>query len=386
VDDSRVDTPEADGPSEPRNGRELRARRRALTAELACAALLPATWLAQQALAIRPDLVERVYARTLFPPVARALGAVSALSPVSLAEVLLGALGLWLAIGVVRFVRSLGRTGPARAVGRGLLRLAALSGVLYLVFVAAWGLNHQRLPFAEVAGYDTAPPTTAELDELATALVDEVNRLRPLLEEDASGVSRLPHDEAELLELLCAAYDACGGLHPSLFAPPGVPRRPALSPVLSAWWISGIYSPFTAEAHVNAQIPESQVAFSIAHELAHSLGFARENEANYVAWLACSRSDDPTVRYSGYRSAAMRVLSALSVTAPERALELVTSLHPGVERDRGAISAFWQSKESVTTAAARGVNDAYLKSQGHAAGIESYGMFVDLLVAEQRPR
>ena len=56
--------------------------------------------------------------------------------------------------------------------------------------------------------------------------------------------------------------------------------------------ITGIYSPFTSEANVNILIPYTSVAYTIAHEMAHKIGIAYEDEANFIAYLACSKHSD----------------------------------------------------------------------------------------------
>jgi len=259
-----------------------------------------------------------------------------------------------------------------------------VAGLLYAGYLLTWGLNQQRVPFPEVAGYETSPPTEEELTALAEELIARINVLRPQLAEDAAGVSVQPHPPGELLRRVRRAFDGVAEVHPSLKAPPSTPKRPLLSPLMSAWWIAGIYSPFTAEAHVNRQLPAPQIAFTTAHELAHGLGFARENEANYVAWLACSRSEDPVLRYSALLQASRRVLGAIAAHDEQRARALVETLEPGVRRDQEAIVRFWTAAESLTTRLAQNVNDAYLKSQGQVHGIRTYGMFIDLLAAERR--
>ncbi len=353
--------------------------------ELACALLLPVGVLLQRLLAYWPDVVERVYSRAAFPPIVRALAAISSLVPFSLAEVVLLALLAWIALGIARSLRRLRTRTSARTLAlRLLLRAVAFAGVVYCAYLVTWGLNHQRRPFGDAAGYDRTPPSVEELALLARELVAETNRLRAGLEEDEHGVSRMPHSRGELTRLSRAAYARCSDVHPSLVAAPGVPKRPLASPLLSAWWISGIYSPFTAEAHVNTEQPEPEVAFSTLHELAHSLGFAREDEANFLAWLASSRSDDPVLRYSGASRSAHAVLRALSRSDLPLALELVATFDPGVVRDEAASEAFWTSRATAVTELASTVNDAYLKSQGQVHGVRSYGMFVDLLVAHRR--
>ena len=57
---------------------------------------------------------------------------------------------------------------------------------------------------------------------------------------------------------------------------------------------------------------------------------------------------------------------------------------PAVRRDIAAINEFWNRYRSKATRIATRVNDLYLKSQGAEAGVRSYGLVVDLLVAARR--
>lgn len=354
-------------------------------ARVACALLLPAGYAAQQLLGLAPELVERTYARGVQPVIARALGAVSGLVPFSLAELGLAALAAALVLGAVRTVRALRGGAPAlRALGGALLSLLALAGVLHTVYLATWGLCNQRQPFAAAAGLDLAPPTPDELADLADELVRRVNRLRPGLPEDADGVSLGAGSPREVARLAGEAWERCADLHPSLGPSPAVPKLPLISPLLSRFFIQGIYSPFTAEAHVNGETPRPDAGFAICHELAHGLGFARENEANFLAWLACSRTDDPALAYSGLCEVLPRVLSALAVVDTTRVARLGKQLDPGYTRDRRSAQEFWMGELSIATDVARKVNDQYLKSQGQTAGVRTYDLIVDLVVADWR--
>ena len=60
----------------------------------------------------------------------------------------------------------------------------------------------------------------------------------------------------------------------------------------------------------------------------------------------------------------------------------------GAERTLGADwqaeADFWQKYKTPVRAIGQRVNDAYLKSQGQTEGIRTYGMMVDLLIADHR--
>jgi len=351
--------------------------------------LLPAALLAQGLAAGHPGWIEEHYSQALFPRISSALASISRHSPVSLAELLILVLVFLIGVGVLRTLRqlSLSRSrGPGwlLIVFNGSLRLLALAGFLYTAYLASWGFNHHRQSFATVAGWEVERPTAGLMVELACQVTEDLNALRDKLEEDDQQVMRLGLDRRELERAAREAYGGLGTLHPSLKVAPGVPRRPIASPLMSASWITGIYSPFTAEAHINDEIPDAQLAFVTSHELAHSLGFAREDEANFLAYLACRESAEPALAYSGALAAWRYLSGALARIEPRRLLGVTERLSAPVVRDLTAINKFWTRERSSFTDFATEVNHNYLKSQGQAEGVATYGLVVDLLVEDWR--
>jgi hypothetical protein len=164
----------------------------------------------------------------------------------------------------------------------------------------------------------------------------------------------------------------------------GSPKLAVLSPLLSYLGIGGIFSPFTGEANVNATLPDWDLPFTAEHELAHQHGFAREDEANYVGYLACRDHPDRDFRYSGTFQAGLYALGALARADRAAYARLRVTLAPPLGRDLAALQAWRARYESRLGEVQDRVNDAYLKTQGQRAGIRSYGRMVDLLIAERR--
>jgi hypothetical protein len=250
-----------------------------------------------------------------------------------------------------------------------------------------WGLNHQRQPLAVAAGLDVSAASVEELRGLCLDLVDEVNGLRDHVKEDANGVMRLAAGPADALRRARLGYEGIeteyalldGGLA-------GRPKGLMLSAVMS--WIgpSGVYSPFTAEPNVNMELPHTEIPTTVCHEMAHRLGFAREDEANFIGYLAARRHPDVDFRYGGALEALSYALRALASADSESVSEILDSCSEGVRRDWDAERAFYQRHRSPVSKVTHRINDAYLKSQGQAAGACSYGRMVDLLIADRRRR
>ena len=349
---------------------------------------LPAALLVQYAAGRFPAVVERWYSRVAYPPMSEALGCVAALVPFSVAEpLLLGLLG-WLCVCLARgAVLLLRRRRPlAATLKRALARALLIAGAVYGLFLVLWGLNYQRQPFATTAALDVRLAAPAELESLGARLVDEANRLRVDLPEDAAGVMRAGTGPRDVLDRAAAGLSAAAKTYPVLAGRCTRPKPAVASALLSWLGITGIYCPFTAEPNVNTDAPEPDLPFSASHEMAHARGFAREDEANYLGSLACRLHPDPDFRYSGTLAASAYVLAAIQEERPQAARALHERRSAAVLRDVSAISAWVGRHEGPLMRVSEGMNDRYLRSQGQEQGVASYGRVVDLLVAEERAR
>ena len=154
-----------------------------------------------------------------------------------------------------------------------------------------------------------------------------------------------------------------------------------LSEPMSYTHITGVYTFFTGEANVNVNSPDYCLVFTAAHELAHQRGIAREDEANFVAFLVCLESDDAYIRYCGYLNLYEYVASALSKANKNAFNYSYTNLPLPVKYELRAYSQFYKKYEhSTVSKVSETVNNTFLTSQG-TPGTRSYGMVVDLAVA-----
>jgi hypothetical protein len=216
--------------------------------------------------------------------------------------------------------------------------------------------------------------------------VQASNQAREGLPEDAQGALRIDGGFASVAERVTAGYAAAAVRWPFLSGPAARPKPVLLSPLLSHLGITGLYFPFTGEPNVNTTLPDVELPFSTAHELAHHRGFAREDEANYVGYLACRHHPDADFRYSGLLAATHYALAALHAVDRDAARSVGEERSAAVLRDEAAIRAWADRYRGRATEVSHRVNDAYLRAQGQKEGIRSYGRMVDLLLAERRAR
>jgi hypothetical protein len=348
--------------------------------------LLPLAIGVQWLSSLVPEAVESLYSRTLFPPIVAALASFSSRVPFSLAEVGLAcacAIVVWALIWTCRLlVRAKGLRW--RVLGRAVVVGVSVAGAGYSLFLITWGLNNQRSTFGRSAGLDVRPSDRAELSTLSGSLIDEANRLRAALPEDEHGAMRLTDAPRRALARTALGVAALVNRYPWLPRSEVRPKAAWSSPLLAYLGIGGFYSPPTAEATVCADIPPSDVLFAAAHEAGHQLGFAREDEANYLGYLICRLHPDADFRYSGAFTASRHALRALAQVDRPEARGLEARRSEAVKRDMAALAAWVARYSGPAMRTFNRANDAYLRSQGQREGVRSYGRMVDLLLAAWR--
>lgn len=324
------------------------------------------------------------WARTVYVGISHVFHTVSRLLPFSLAELLVLALPVLLVgmavLGIVHIVKSRGKRLFA-ALKAFVVNPAVLASVLLLVFMTNCGVNYGRVSFAQISGLELRESSAQELQQLCIALVESANALREELPEDENGVSCLSATTAETGEAARAAFAKLGGTYPTLAGGYGAPKAVLCSRGMSYLDITGIFFPFTMEANVNVDVVDYNIPFTMCHELTHLRGYMREDEANFVAYLACRGSENTDLRYSGTMLAFVYCINALYSADRDLAAEVYTGMDDGVRRDLNANNAYWKQFETPVAEVAQNVNSAYIQANGDPDGVRSYGRMVDLLLA-----
>ena len=99
----------------------------------------------------------------------------------------------------------------------------------------------------------------------------------------------------ELMAMLGETYEQLDGYYPR-------PKALLSSDFMCQQYMCGYYFPFSMEANYNDVMYVPNKPSTMCHELAHLRGFIYEDEANFIAYLACVESDDAFFQYAGYLS------------------------------------------------------------------------------------
>ena len=327
------------------------------------------------------------YAVTIYPALSKSGNLVTSFVPFSIAELLIMLFIIGTAVYLIVCVIKIrkGRGSRGKYLFLSLITPVCLASVLYFVFMLDCGINYSRYTFAQTSGLEVRPSSKTELTALCNALGDKVNALRKEVKVNEKSVMKLKSENIyETAKEAQAAFNKVHQQYPLLLAGYGQPK-PVIGSRLMSWCnITGVFFPFTFEANVNVDVPQYSIPATMCHELSHLRGYMREDEANFIGYLACENSDTPDFQYSGNMLAFIYTYNALSDADSGAAGKVYAKLSDGVKRELADDYAYWEQFKGPVAVAASAVNDSYLKANKQEDGVKSYGRMVDLLLAEYR--
>ena len=315
----------------------------------------------------------------LVRPLHRALGQLNAHVPFSVAELLIAlavvAALVYIVIQLVLLVRKRER---AARLYRTFMTLLAAAAAVYALFCLLWGVYYYADDFAARSGFENGEISTEQLETVTRYFARMANEYAAEVPRDENGLCR--SDRAEILRRSPEVFAETEKRWPCLAGPPLAAKGICCSRVMSYLDFTGFFFPFTAEANVNMDSPASDLASTVAHELSHQRGVAKEQEANFVAVLACLDYGDPDYVYSACLLAYTHLGNALYKADRAAWEEIYNSLSEEVLRDFAARRAYWRQFETPVQTASNTVYESFLYSYDQTLGLKSYGACVDLLV------
>jgi len=325
------------------------------------------------------------YAVSIYPLIVNVFGRVSGVFPFAVVEIMLYILILSAIAGIIFLIIKFKKNKEKRKkeLLRAGLALSCTISSLLLMYQLGCGINYQRQPFSHHGGFELGMYGTEELHAVITEVIAELELLVPQINTRADGSFIL--DKSEFNRTSRSAMRNLAELYPVLDTYYPKPKPILLSKqIFSPLMLCGVFSPFTIEGLYNRDMPDSYLPFTALHELSHLSGFMREDEANFIAFLACRGSGDAGFMYSGY----VRALSYLfGAYDGEDFFDLIMTIPEQVRLQLNIEEDYWWSFYSAPGGAAiaavsTAVNDTYLIMQGQEDGVKSYGRVVDLLIAD----
>lgn len=329
-----------------------------------------------------PQIVEKYYSNSINKLIIQGLSFVTGIFPFSIGEFLVLLLLAVLCILFIRFFILIRKHKWLT----GLVEIISYLALLYILFMILWGFNYQRLTFDKIANLKIEQYSKSELYGLCEELIEKANVLRSKVEENSSNIMYIPGGYKDVFDRVDDGYIKIQEKYPELRGSYGRPKAILLSQYMSYTGITGIYIPYTGEANININTTDLMLPCTVAHEIAHQRGFAREEEANYIAYLVCINNKDLDFQYSGIMLALINSMNKLSQYDLEGYRELSAKYSKEVKDDLIYQNKFWSRYQGSVEELTTKVNDNYLKYNGEESGVESYGEMVNLLLAEYKEK
>lgn len=335
---------------------------------------------------------ERIYAQRIYRVISTIFNRISGIFPFSVIELVIISLPVILILIAVLTVRRFGKSiSLPKKILAVCVRYIGFAAFLAGEYILLCGINYYRMSFAQSYEIPIREHSADEFYEMCLDLAKRTSEARTeVIEIGKDGTLYTGMSRYELAKRVAAEFNKLSNEYPLINGHTARPKPLLLSRPMSYTHITGIYMPFTVEANVDADLPEAEVIPNMAHEMAHVSGFMREDEANYIAYLACSKSEDPTIRYCGLLFAFdyavgkfyTRVV-AVDSSYYDKYRRIYDQLSDEVWADKNSIYEYWERfEESEVSQVADRTNNAYLKANGQTDGVKSYGRMVDLLLGE----
>jgi hypothetical protein len=253
---------------------------------------------------------------------------------------------------------------------------------LYVVFQLIWGLNYMQPDPTKDFQLTVQSPKNAqialsEMNALTYELIEELNQTKATLTLNRA----LEPNFEQVVANVQQSYQALSIEHPRFILQHQSIKK-AIFPSLGDYiGFLAFYQPITGEAILRSDLPILTQPYTIAHEMAHQLGYASETEANFIAFVLASEANDPYLKYSmllqmfSYAQDAQLLLLAgnKGFDAWKAQIEKNRSLlSPAVLKDRAEIKAFFAARADKQIQASSQLYDQFLKWNQQAAGLASY--------------
>jgi hypothetical protein len=327
-------------------------------------------------IATTPEFVENYYSTGIYPIISSFFRISFGWIPFSVGDILI----FYFIYRAIRFVYRLFKSRFKHGLSK-LLQITAFCSVIYFCFYLFWGLNYYREPLSKNLGLTQSKYTSEQLVNLSEKLILQLNEKHQQIVANDSIKVNVPYSQKEMYTMAVNGYDNLSKTYPQLsYSFPSV-KSSLMSLLQSYNGTSGYMNPLTGEAQVNSKIPKTGYPTTTCHEMAHQIGFAAENEANFVGFLAAIYNDDIYFQYAGYRMATRYVIFEIYKRDKEQYKEILKTINKGILIDFRESSEFWESYRNPFEPILKKGYNAYLKANKQSKGIQSYNYVVDLLVS-----
>ena len=255
--------------------------------------------------------------------------------------------------------------------------LMSIAMLVYIIFNIFWGLNYNRTRIAKQLDLQIVKKDTATLKAIQILLLQKVNESKQaLIDQHATYPSN-----KELFKRAFACYRQSEKLYPFLNY-----KNKSVKSSIYGWWgnyfgFTGYYNPFTGEAQLNTTVPKFILPYTTSHEMAHQIGFAKEEEANFAGYLAATSSTDTLFHYSAYLDLFVYATRELFFVDSVAARNVAKQLLPEVKADIKEWREFLLRHKNPVEPFIRWAYGNYLRANEQPKGMSSYDEVIADVIA-----
>lgn len=250
---------------------------------------------------------------------------------------------------------------------------------LFVIFQLGWGINYGRTPLAQklalINDTSTTVSDSAECYAFAHYLIRKINMLAPYYSNT---------DLKTLNTKAISAYENHAGLKnaANLLGT----KATLFGHGMKAAGIDGYFNPFSGEGQVVDELPGFMLPFTVLHEMAHQAGIAAEGDANLVAYIIGSNSDDTCLQYSTYMNLWLYTLAKVRHYDSTHAKQLKAALPTIAHKHLKELRIYNESYNNTVGKVSSWIFDRFLKLQQQKDGIKDYTNVVNYAARVEQKR
>lgn len=255
------------------------------------------------------------------------------------------------------------------------INVFAVISITIFLFYSLWGLNYFKTPL--LSKLDIGEIKYESLQTTLDRLIDDANEAHLLLGDENSTLENLEFDKEKIIsELKLDNIKKFDKISTTKFA-----KKSIIPKIFLYQGVSGYINPFTLEAIVVEEIPSIDFSITVLHEQAHQLGYAAEEDANFLAFISSINNQDPLIKYSGYVFGLSYLLNEIQINHNDDLSSFTDKINSGIIEDINSRRKFWQKySNNIINSLQNVLYDFYLKSNNQKAGIASYSRIVNHII------
>ena len=334
--------------------------------------------LAVKLIAANTNWVEKYYSGKIYLVISGFLRWLFGWLPFSIGDVLYFFVIIWFFYKIIKTVINIFRKEiNGKMLLSSFFRLILIAMGVYIIFNFLWGINYNRTGINYQTGLVLKKIDTADLKKIESLLLQKVNESKAVLNKQNASYP----GNKELFKRAYDCYQQAEKIYPFLRY-----KNISVKSSLFSWWgnyfgFTGYYNPFSGEAQVNTKVPKFVLPYTTAHEIAHQLGYAKEDEANFVGYLAATSSTDTLFHYSTYLDLFLYANRAMFFIDSTAAKATEARLSPAVKKDIDELKKFYLRHKNPFEPIIRWAYGKYLKANEQPKGINSYNEVIADLIA-----